>query len=110
MGNFRETRHEHHVAGDDDDEVCAGGEESVSNRERPIFRRAELLGIVGERVLRFGDTDGQIGETKGSKPFQFLPRSVEKFDAACAIDSLRDNRNFLGSYAKALIRGRGRAY
>ncbi len=46
-GDFGESGHEHHVAGDDHDEAGTGRKRGVGDVERPAGRRTEALGIIG---------------------------------------------------------------
>src|SRR5258708_21904465 len=93
-GNFRKAGHQHHVAGDHDDEAGSGGQRGVGDVERPAGRSAETFRIVGEGVLRFGDADGQFSIT----PFREVPQLrfslLAEIHVARAVNFLRDSPNF----------------
>src|SRR5713226_5615184 len=93
-GNFRKAGHQHHVAGDHDDEAGSGGQRGVGDVERPAGRSAETFRIVGEGVLRFGDADGQFSIT----PFREVPPRV----TPTTMESRRLRRS-LRSFASATM-------
>ena len=66
-GGFGQAGHEHHAAGDDDQEAGTGGEDDVGDVEGPAGGRAELLRVVGEGVLGFGDADGEVAVSPGGE-------------------------------------------
>ena len=57
-GDFGQARHGHDIAGQHNNESCAGRHLHIFNGDRKVFRRTELGHIVREAVLRLGDTDG----------------------------------------------------
>jgi len=89
-GDFREAGHEHHVAGDSNEKTGAGGKRHVGDVEGPAVGRAELLRIVGEGVLGFGDAHGQAGVAPVHKFLEFGAGCVAEGDAVGAVDLRRD--------------------
>src|SRR5437016_13495575 len=68
--DFRQAGHEHHVAGNDNYKAGAGRERSIGHIKGPPSGRAHELGIIGERILGFGNTDRQFAKPPIGKLLQ----------------------------------------
>ena len=59
-GILGQSGHRHDIARQGDDEARTGIDAQFSNFDGKSSRCSEELGIVGERVLRLGNTDGHV--------------------------------------------------
>ena len=89
-GGFGEAGHQHHAAGDDDEETCACGEDDIGDVERPAGGGAHPFRVVGEGVLRLRDADGKAGVAPLCEAGELFFGLGRELDRGCAVDLLRD--------------------
>ena len=84
--DFGQAGHEHHIAGDRNDEPCAGGERDVVDGQGPACGCAEEFWIIAERILGLGDADRQLRITPVDELPEFVAGRIAERHAIGAID------------------------
>ena len=94
-GALGEAGHGEKRSGVDYHKTRARRELGIANGECVSGRCRELGGIVGEAVLRLGDTDRQVPVAAFSQIRQAVSRGGQELDRLCPIDFFGDSLDLL---------------
>ena len=94
---FRQSRHYHDVAGVDYHEPCAGGRPDIADGDGEVLRLAKLRRVVGQGVLRLGNTHGNSVQTEILDLLERLCSLGREVHAVCAVDLLCDDVQLLAT-------------
>ena len=91
-----ERRHGLDVTGEGIDVASSSGQANASDRKPKAKRSTEQRGVVRERILSFGDADGELIESLQVKTLE-LPSGVRrKLDSVGAVHLRRNRRDLVG--------------
>ena len=94
-GHLRQPRHGHNIAGERDHKPRARADPDAADGERKAFRRAELLRVVGEGILRFGDADRHLSAALVGELLEGLHRGGREGNVLRAVDARRNGANLI---------------
>ena len=73
---FRQSRHAHDLAHDDNDHLCTVVDDDVAHFQLENSWLPRRLRIGRERILRFGDADRIVGDSETFDLLDFLSANV----------------------------------
>ena len=93
--NLRQAGHGNNIARKRDHKARTGGQTHAADVQREARGRAQLLGIIGEGVLRLGDADRAVAPALLGQLGQLLEHTRIVSDVRRTIDALGNRFNLL---------------